>query len=122
MEADYTAVAQVADIPQGSCKALEVGGRNIIVAHLEDGFHVVENRCSHAASQLDATRILKGGQLLCPLHGARFDICSGAAKTAPAFRPIATYKCRVANGMVEAAVPPRIMVRPAPRPFGAQTG
>src|SRR4051794_37923483 len=94
MQADYTAVALVADIPQGTCKALEVGGRAIIVAHLDDGFRAVENRCSHAASQLDATRILKGGQLLCPLHGARFDIRTGAAKTAPAFRPIATYPCR----------------------------
>src|SRR5437588_207840 len=91
METQFTVIGRVEDIPRGTAKCLDVLGRGLLVAHLDDGFHAIENRCSHAASQLDGTRILKGGQVMCPLHGARFDIRTGAAKTAPAFRGIPTY-------------------------------
>ena len=122
MDVDYIVVASIDDIPLGRCKAVDVRGRSVVVAHLEDGFHAVENRCSHAASGLDTSRVLKGGQILCPLHGARFDLRTGAAKTAPAFRPIATYPCRVADGALEVAAPPKPVITTPPRPFGAQIG
>jgi len=114
----FTPAARAEDIPPGTCKPVDVNGRSVLIAHLPDGFRAVENRCSHAASPLDASRILRGGQVLCPLHGARFDLKTGAAKTAPAFRPIAVYQIRVIDGWVQVAVPPKIMVVAAPRPFG----
>jgi 3-phenylpropionate/trans-cinnamate dioxygenase ferredoxin subunit len=125
MDANVTAipfspVAPAADIPVGSAKCLDINGRSVLVAHLPDGFHAVENRCSHAASPLDCRRILKGGQVLCPLHGARFDLRTGAAKTAPAFRPIPVYAVRVSDGTVEVAVPAKPAPATVPRPFGAE--
>jgi 3-phenylpropionate/trans-cinnamate dioxygenase ferredoxin subunit len=121
MDIEFAPAARVEDIPPGTCKCLEVNGRSILLAHLPDGFHAVEDRCSHAASPLDGSRILKGGQVLCPLHGARFDLRTGAAKTAPAFRPIAVYKVRVVDGRVEVAAPPKPVPLAAPRPFGFST-
>ena len=121
MDIDYILAVRAEDIPLGTCKSIELNGRNVVIAHLEDGFHAVENRCSHAASPLDCSRVLKGGQILCPLHGARFDLRSGAAKTAPAFRPIPTYRVRIIDGRVEVAVPPKPMPFTAPRPFGFST-
>ncbi len=121
MNAEFTLVAKAEEIPPGTCRCFDVQGRKVLIAHLDDGFRAVENRCSHAASPLDPSRILKGGQILCPLHGARFDLRTGAAKAAPAFRPIATYQVRIVDGNLEVAVPPKPAPLFAPaRPFGYQ--
>jgi 3-phenylpropionate/trans-cinnamate dioxygenase ferredoxin subunit len=37
----------------------------------------------------------------CPLHGARFDVRTGAALTSPAETALATYPVRVAGDAVE---------------------
>ena len=122
LDTPFTPATRTEEIPPGSCKPVDINGRSVLIAHLPDGFHAVENRCSHAASPLDCSRILKGGQIQCPLHGARFDLKTGAAKTAPAFRPIAVYRVRVVDGRVEVAVPPRIVISNPPRPFGYSAG
>ncbi|HLG86997.1 MAG TPA: non-heme iron oxygenase ferredoxin subunit [Alphaproteobacteria bacterium] len=123
LDIPFTPVARTEDIPPGSCMAFDINGRSVVIAHLPDGFHAVENRCSHAASALDCTRgVLRGGQILCPHHGARFDLKTGAAKAAPAFRPIAVYRVRVIGDRIEAAVPPRVVASLPPRPFGYSAG
>jgi 3-phenylpropionate/trans-cinnamate dioxygenase ferredoxin subunit len=123
LDIPFTPAARTGEIPPGTCKAFDINGRSVVIAHLPDGFHAVENRCSHAASPLDCGRgVLKGGQILCPHHGARFDLKTGAAKTAPAFRPIAVYRVRVVGDQIEVAVPPRIVQAASPRPFGYSTG
>jgi nitrite reductase/ring-hydroxylating ferredoxin subunit len=39
------------------------------------------------------------------MHGARFDLKTGAAKSPPAFRPLAAFATRIMNGKVEVALP-----------------
>jgi 3-phenylpropionate/trans-cinnamate dioxygenase ferredoxin subunit len=120
MEIQFIVIGRAEEIPVGTTKCLDILGRGLLVAHLEDGFYAVENRCSHAASPLDGRRVLKGGQIMCPLHGARFDLRTGAAKTAPAFRGIPTYPARIVDGQIEVAVPPRLAPIEAAQPFGGQ--
>lgn len=106
MDIPYIAVADADEIPVGRYKCLDVGGTKILLSHLSDGFHAVENRCSHANSPFNGP-ILKGKQIACPVHGARFDLRTGAALSAPAFLDIPAYPARVVNGRVELAVPPK---------------
>ena len=44
----------------------------------KDGYDAVENRCSHANSPLITAKIYRGDQVACPIHGARFDLKTGA--------------------------------------------
>jgi 3-phenylpropionate/trans-cinnamate dioxygenase ferredoxin subunit len=106
-ELDFHPLADAAEIPPGACKPFSVGGLRILIANLSDGLHAVENRCSHANSPLDARRIYRGGQVACPIHGARFDLRTGAAKSPPAFSPLVTFPVRVRNGRIEVALPKR---------------
>ena len=101
----FVAIAQAQDIPEGSCKAFHVNGTRVALAHLADGWYAVENRCSHANSQLLTGTIYRGRQIACPVHGARFDLKSGEAKSPPAFVALATYAVRVVDGAVEVAIP-----------------
>ncbi len=104
-EPAFVALAEPGDIPAGACRPFSVGALRIVVAHLADGFHAIENRCSHANSPLDTRRIYRGNQIACPIHGARFDLKTGAAKSPPAFTALATYAVRVREGWIEVAAP-----------------
>jgi 3-phenylpropionate/trans-cinnamate dioxygenase ferredoxin subunit len=106
MTTKFVAAATLDDIPQGSCKALTVDGTRLVVAHLADGFHAVENRCSHANSPLLTGKIYHGRQIACPIHGARFDLRTGAAKSPPAFTSLMVFPVRVTDGRVEVGMPP----------------
>jgi 3-phenylpropionate/trans-cinnamate dioxygenase ferredoxin subunit len=97
----YVPIAAVNQIPIKTCKSIEIKGQRIIVSHLSDGFHAVEDRCSHAGWRLDCSRIYEGALIACPVHGAMFDLRDGAAKTPPAFSPLAVFPVRVADGQIE---------------------
>jgi 3-phenylpropionate/trans-cinnamate dioxygenase ferredoxin subunit len=39
--------------------------------------------------------VLEGCRIMCPRHGAFFDVTTGAALTPPAVMPVATFKVRL---------------------------
>jgi 3-phenylpropionate/trans-cinnamate dioxygenase ferredoxin component len=43
--------------------------------------------------------------VVCPRHGASFDIRTGDALTLPAFEPVETFPVRVADGVVKVELP-----------------
>lgn len=91
-------------ISEGAALEVSVNGRDILLCRYADKIYAVENRCSHQDRKLSRGRLRKG-QIICPFHGARFDLASGAACSAPATAPIATFAVREVNGIVEVAVP-----------------
>ena len=62
------------------------------------------NLCTHAEAYL-SDGYLEGFEIECPLHGARFDIRTGAALCAPASQDILVYPVRVVGDEVEADLP-----------------
>ena len=74
--------------------------RSKIEQNLKDINFALENLCSHARSTFDEGR-LRAYNLMCPLHGATFDIRDGSPTSLPARRPIRSFPTRINNGMVE---------------------
>lgn len=60
--------------------------------------------CTHAYALL-SDGWLDGYEIECPLHGARFDVRTGAALTSPAETALATYPVRVAGDAVKSMSP-----------------
>jgi 3-phenylpropionate/trans-cinnamate dioxygenase ferredoxin subunit len=87
-------VAGLNEIAKGQTLCVEVDGREILLCHTSDGLYAVDNLCTHAAARLCEGK-LKGNRLLCPLHGAAFDVRDGSALTRPASIPLATYPVSV---------------------------
>ena len=52
------------------------------------------------AAQLTGGTV-EGDQIVCPRHGARFCIRTGAALCAPAYEPTDTFPVRVENGEIQ---------------------
>jgi nitrite reductase/ring-hydroxylating ferredoxin subunit len=92
------------ELPQGQMRSVAIGGRDVLLCRTRDGVHAVDNICTHAYARLDEGR-LRGHRLICPLHGASFDVRTGAVLGAPAVQPLATYPVRIREGHIEVDVP-----------------
>jgi 3-phenylpropionate/trans-cinnamate dioxygenase ferredoxin subunit len=90
----YQKVAVTGDFPRGKTLCVEVEGREILLCHTAEGFYAVDNMCTHAAARLCEGK-LKGHRILCPLHGAAFDVRDGSVLTRPASVALATYPLQV---------------------------
>lgn len=93
-------LADIVDIPEGSSKSFQVSGQDILICHTKGEFFAVENKCSHALSKLEGGR-LRAYRLICPLHGAAFDVRDGTARGKPATLPIKVYPVRVTGNRIE---------------------
>ena len=95
--------AAIADVPPGAVRPVELEGRSILLCNSKDQLFAVVNRCSHADERLECGK-MKAGWIACPVHGARFDLATGAAKNPPATRPIQTFPVRIVGEVIEVAV------------------
>jgi 3-phenylpropionate/trans-cinnamate dioxygenase ferredoxin subunit len=85
-------VAEVHEIPEGTARRVVVKRQPIAVFHCQGEFYAIADTCSHADASLAEGQLLGGCKVACPLHGAQFDIRTGAALTFPAVSPVETYK------------------------------
>jgi 3-phenylpropionate/trans-cinnamate dioxygenase ferredoxin subunit len=90
----YRRVANTEDIARGKTLCVEVDGKEILLCHTAEGFFAVDNLCTHAAARLCEGK-MKGHRILCPLHGAAFDVRDGSALTRPASVALTTYPIQV---------------------------
>jgi 3-phenylpropionate/trans-cinnamate dioxygenase ferredoxin subunit len=91
------------DFPDDGKLAAKVAGWYVLVARTDDGFTALNDRCTHQAALLSGGRIRRGA-VMCPLHGARFDVATGRCIGA-AYRDLRIFPLRIADGMIEVAVP-----------------
>ncbi|HEY2924185.1 MAG TPA: non-heme iron oxygenase ferredoxin subunit [Candidatus Eisenbacteria bacterium] len=90
----YVRVGKASDVPVGRAEVFDVEDRKIAVFRLEDGFYAIEDLCTHDGGPL-AEGEIEEDQVICPRHGARFDIKTGTALTLPAVTPVESYPVRV---------------------------
>jgi len=90
----FVRVGRVADVPKGGSEVFPVDDRRIAVYRLEDGFYAIDDICTHDGGPL-AEGEVEGDEVICPRHGARFSIKTGAALTFPAVTPVDRYPVRV---------------------------
>jgi len=96
----WHSVAPVAAIPAGDYAQVEVGSTVVAVFNVGGEFHAIDDVCTHDGGGL-AGGAVDGEVVICPRHGARFCLRTGAALTPPAYEPVRTYPIRIVDGTVE---------------------
>ena len=91
------------DMSDGEMHACEVDGVDVLLCRVDGEYYAVVDHCSHATQKLSAGR-LRGHEVTCPLHGARFDIRDGRCLAAPASQPIKTLSVTLEGGKVNVTV------------------
>ncbi len=81
-------------------KLVDLGGdKQIGLFKLDDGFYALGAWCSHQKESLVHGEIADH-EIMCPAHGARFDLRSGRHLSMPAVRPVPGYSVKVEDGKV----------------------
>jgi 3-phenylpropionate/trans-cinnamate dioxygenase ferredoxin subunit len=92
-------VAAVSDIPEGTTHRAVVDGLEVLVCNVGGQFYAIEDVCTHDGGPLDQGE-LEGPCVVCPRHGATFDVRSGAALTLPAVMPVMTFPVTIEGDAV----------------------
>ena len=66
----------------------------MLLCNVDGDIYAIEDVCTHDGGELDQGE-LEGCRIMCPRHGAFFDVTTGAALTPPAVMPVATFKVRL---------------------------
>ena len=98
--AKWVEVAIETEFAESDRKMVDLGGREQIgLFKVVDKYWAISAWCTHMhASMVHGP--LDGHELMCPLHGARFDIRNGAALSFPATTNVKTYKTKVEDGKI----------------------
>lgn len=100
----FVKVAQVRDVIPGQPLRVEVSGRLVCLARVDDQIYAVDDDCTHISGPLDQGE-LDGCVLTCPLHLARFDVRTGKVLRGPARDDLPTYAVRIEGDDVLVAEP-----------------
>jgi len=84
----------------GENSVIDVDGTEVAIFKIDDEFFAIEDVCSHDGTEI-ASGELDGDEIICPRHGARFCVKTGAVKSAPAYEDIHSYPIRILDGMVQ---------------------
>ncbi len=93
-------VGRADEIAPGEHRLVDADGTQIAVFNLGGEFFAIEDVCTHDGGELLSGRV-EGDQVICPRHGARFCIRTGAALTPPAYEPAPRFPVRVQAGVVQ---------------------
>jgi uncharacterized protein YbjT (DUF2867 family)/nitrite reductase/ring-hydroxylating ferredoxin subunit len=91
---------RISEMPPGSVLLLG----DVAVFSVEGGFCATQATCTHRQGPL-SEGTLDGSTVTCPLHGAQFNVWTGAVLRGPASEPLRTYAVNVDGDVGRVAVP-----------------
>jgi 3-phenylpropionate/trans-cinnamate dioxygenase ferredoxin subunit len=103
-QVEYIAVGSLDDLDDEGRLLLEIDGQPIAVFKIADRLFAIADVCSHDDGPL-AEGDVEGQEVICPRHGAHFDLRSGKALSLPAVVDIPAYPVRVEGEEILVGVP-----------------
>ena len=101
----FTPVLADAQLVEGKLVKGMAGETPVLLYKTAGKICAIGETCSHAGGPLSEGKI-EGNHVICPWHGSRFDVCSGAIKAGPATIGQVRYETQVNNGQIEVRVSP----------------
>jgi nitrite reductase/ring-hydroxylating ferredoxin subunit len=104
--AEFHKLGTVDEVGPGEIKQYLVEDRFVALCNVEGKFLAFEDVCTHQFTHLSEGEFTDS-EVKCPLHGAKFDVKTGAAKSLPAVKPVPKHEVKVENGNVYVALTPQ---------------
>ena len=96
---EFIAVATIDAFPASNKLCLEVDDRFVVLVRLGADFYCLDDLCTHDGGPLGSGDLV-GNCLVCPRHGARFDVRTGEAVTMPATEPTGSHSVKVEGNQI----------------------
>lgn len=104
MPREFVHVAQTSDLESGAKKRVYVGDQRVLLANLDGVFYAVADLCPHAWGVMSAGW-LDGDEIICPLHGARFNVKTGEVLSSPAEEDLTVFAVKIEGDKVLICLP-----------------
>jgi len=91
------------DLPEGERLFIEFGDCPIVILNIAGDFFAIADVCTHDDGPLGEGEI-EDHEIICPRHGARFDVRTGTVQALPAVKGVPSFPVRVREGMIEIGV------------------
>ncbi|MDX9849750.1 MAG: non-heme iron oxygenase ferredoxin subunit [Anaerolineaceae bacterium] len=101
---EFYPVVSLDELPSGERIFLEIDNMSIVIFNIAGDVYALEDRCTHDNGPLGEGEI-EGFEIICPRHGARFDVRDGRALTLPAVEPTRYFPTRIIDNQIEIGIP-----------------
>ena len=94
-------VGRTSDIPEGKMIHLQIDKKkDILIANVGGNYYATSNICIHAGAKLHEGKLINN-ELICPWHGAQWDVTSGKMILFPQkLKSLRSFKVIVENDSV----------------------
>lgn len=101
---EFIPVGTVEELKDGGRLFVEVDGTPIVIINISNLYYAIADVCSHDDGPVGEGTI-EGFEIICPRHGARFDIRTGKVLGLPAFVDISAFPVRLVGDQIEIGLP-----------------
>ena len=101
---DFIEIAPASELPSGQRLFVDVGDRPIVIFNIAGQFFAIGDVCTHDDGPLGDGDI-EGFNIVCPRHGAEFNVRTGKVMQMPAVVDIPAYPVRVVDGQIQVGIP-----------------
>lgn len=103
-QCEFVEVAEATEVGNGERIFVQIDELSIVIFNIAGQYFAIGDVCSHDDGPLGDGE-LEDHAIVCPRHGARFDVRTGKVLSLPAFVDIPAYPVRVENGRIAVGVP-----------------
>jgi 3-phenylpropionate/trans-cinnamate dioxygenase ferredoxin subunit len=101
---EYIEITPVSELPDGERLFVEIADKPIVIFNIADQFFAIGDVCTHDDGPL-GDGVIEDHNIVCPRHGAQFDVRTGQAVQMPAVVDIPAYPVKVVDGIIQLGVP-----------------
>ena len=101
---EFVEVAEEGELDNGERLFVEIDEYSIVLFNIAGKYFAIGDVCSHDDGPVGEGE-LEEEKIVCPRHGARFDLSNGRALTLPAVEDIPAYPVRVVANKIEVGLP-----------------
>jgi len=98
-EKKFVFVVNIDELKLNAPSTFEVEDRFVVIVKSDEGIFCIDDVCTHDGGTLGDGEFIDNC-LVCPRHGAKFDVKTGDAVTMPATEPTASHDVRVEGDRV----------------------
>lgn len=101
---EFVEIAPASELPNGERLFVDLGDKPIVIFNIAEQFFAIGDVCTHDDGPL-GDGLLEDHNIVCPRHGAEFDVRTGQAVQMPAVIDIPAYPVRVKDGLIFVGIP-----------------
>lgn len=101
---DYIEIAPASELPNGERLFVDVADKPIAIFNIAGQLFAIGDVCTHDDGPL-GDGMLEGHNIVCPRHGAEFDVRTGKVMQMPAVVDIPAYPVQVREGAIFIGIP-----------------